>query len=212
MAVTIQLTLDSITGKEAKALIAMLHTLDGVEVKNSGPTLVITPLTASDFGHHRGATLKNEKPPCPLEHSFPGRHEEVAPESVDPTPPTSAPVAEPTEAPSTATAPTDPTPSHGSAAPTAEKPKRTRKHKEAAVEPTDPIFAPTAEVLPSPTVPVNSDAPTLDMLRDAVQHLIGKKGLPAAKELLKEFACARVIEMAENAVEQQVEFIRRCNV
>ena len=208
MAVTIQLTLDSITGKEAKALIAMLHTLDGVEVKNSGPTLVITPLTASDFGHHRGISYCDSV----AELSAPGRYQEVAPEPVDPTPPTSAPVAEPTEAPSTATAPTDPTPSHGSAAPTAEKPKRTRKHKEAAVEPTDPIFAPTAEVLPSPTVPVNSDAPTLDMLRDAVQHLIGKKGLLAAKELLKEFACARVIEMAENAVEQQVEFIRRCNV
>lgn len=193
MSVTLQITLGTISTQEARAVIAMLNAIqDPVEIASDGPTLAVavaSPLAPSQ---------------APAICCTPAPAKEVA--AVEPVDPTSVPTSDPAPVPAPESEP----------ATTAAK-KRGRPAKkevapttpsEVAVEPVDPPVASADTSTPAPA----SDAPTLDMLREAVQRHIEKRGYPAAKALLKEFACSRVAEMVENAVEQQMDFIRRCNV
>lgn len=188
MSVTLHITLGTISTQEARAVIAMLHAIQApVEIVNDGPSLAVKPAPAP--------------PAC---CATPAPSQEVAVEPVDP-------ISEPTSVPAPVPAP------ESEPATTAAKAKRGRPTKkevapatpsEVAVEPVDPSDPSTETTTPA----LAEGAPTLDMLREAVQRQITKHGYPAAKALLKEFACSRVAEMVENAVEQQMDFIRRCNV
>ena len=66
---------------------------------------------------------------------------------------------------------------------------------------------PAAEVSIVNDIVENTTPATLDDVRAALQGFVGKNGMPAGLELLKEFECARISELS---TDQYAAFLARC--
>lgn len=185
MSVVITLNLDTITPRSAKALsLALASMSDPMEVTVTGKNQVnIAELQIPEGG---------------------------AKEPVDPTPITPGAPVDPAgneESVTTASVPSEP------------KTRKPRAKKEGAGEPVDPT--PQTGPQPSPSTSLettnsagsapSSEPPTIDALRAGLQAKKDKSGMQAAIDLLGDFGCARITEVAALPVEKQTEFLGKCN-
>jgi len=103
-------------------------------------------------------------------------------------------------------------PAVGQSTPAAPEKKRGRPAKEKAEAVVDEpaveaASEPVVEVIAVDNVVENTTPATLDDVRAALQGFVGKNGMPAGLELLKEFECARISELS---TDQYAAFMARC--
>ena len=191
MSVEININLDTLTPKTARALIAALNAIGpdhDVVVEPKEESVTIIPEPAWD----REATRR------PIPSQMPVA---IEPVDVEVVPHDFAHISDtlPSEVELEPELPL-PAPS--------KKRGRPKKEKEAA---------PVATVEPEPSTPEVSEpaqpvaAPSVDDLRAALQGYTERKDMQAGIDLLREFGCARISELALQPAEVQRAFVSYCN-
>lgn len=198
MAITIQFELASISKAEAAGLMAMLNNFHGA--------VTMTPAVENTTNSPSATAYTLEV--TPEEKVEQGLETEGG-----------ASVAQPQAQVITVEAEKVVVPEH--AAP--EKPRRgrpskqaaqpnTTQPKEVAPEPVDPTSAPTPQAKQNaPVAPAPQNSPkTVDILRSALKDYTSRHDVQAGIDLLKDFGCNRVSEVAELSADEQDNFIKLC--